>query len=367
MNQRFSRAVRLGRAILTEARAEKITFLAGSLAYHAFISLLPLLVLLLVAITTLGTESMEAGFLALVRSLVSPGGRDVALAELFIAELRAASQSTGLSVVGGAVLLWGTMRIFRGVDTAFSAVYETEAANTFLDQLRDAVVVLVAFGVAVVVAGVLQRLLPPGTALSRIALAGTLALTLYPMYYVFPDTDVTAVEVVPGTLFAAIGLTLLESLFRFYLTLGGSESQPTVISGVLVLLTWLYFASLVLLLGVVVNAVLSNRSRDIHVVPVFGDNMPTQAGTSDERSVAERLRRLEHLFATESLVTITAGDETVTLPAPLSVEIDTDADGFVFDGSLFGLTLQWAANGHAENDVTEETASEEDDSEPRDS
>lgn len=365
MDPRLSRAGRLGRAVVDEARAEKITFLAGSLAYHAFISLLPLLVLLLVAITTLGSESVEAGFLELVRSLLSPGGRHAALAELFVTELRAASRSSGLSIVGGAVLLWGTMRIFRGLDTAFSDVYESEAANTLLDQLLDAGVVLVAFGAAVIGAGLLQRLLPGGVVVSILALAGTLALTLYPIYYVFPDTDVTPLEVVPGTLFTAVGLTLLESLFSLYLALAGGENQPTVISGVLVLLTWLYFASLVLLLGVVVNAVLANRSRDVDVVPLLGD-APHPGETPEDRSLlVTGLKRLEAAAESGDSLSIAIGDEQVTLPAPLHVEVDTRVEGFDFGGGQFGLTMRWTAGADAggEDDAG---ISDVDDDEPDD-
>jgi membrane protein len=360
MDPRLSRAGRLGRAIVHEARAEKITFLAGSLAYHAFISLLPLLVLLLVAITTLGNEGLEAGFLELVRELLSPGGRDAALTELFVTELRTASQSTGLSIVGGAVLLWGTMRIFRGLDTAFSDVYETEGANTFTDQLGDAAVVLVAFTAAVVGAGLLQRVVPDGMLVSRLALVASLALTLYPIYYVFPDTDVTPLEVVPGTLFTAVGLTLLESLFSVYLSISGSESQPTVISGVLVLLTWLYFASLVLLFGVVINAVLSNRSQDVDVVPLFGD-APAPGETPDDRSqLVTDLRWLEAVTDTGRPVTVTIGEETVTLPAPVHVETDTASEGFDFGSGQFGLTLRWAADGDS-GDTGDGAAADDDD------
>jgi signal peptidase len=37
-------------------------------------------------------------------------------------------------VLGVVLLIWGTLRIFRGLDTAFSDIYESEAANPFTDQ-----------------------------------------------------------------------------------------------------------------------------------------------------------------------------------------------------------------------------------------
>lgn len=359
MDPRLERAAELGRAIVHETRTEKVTFLAGSLAYHAFISLLPLLVLLLVAITSLGNQPLEKGFLELVRALLSPGGSDAAVTDLFVEELRSAGQSTGVSAIGVAVLVWGTMRIFRGLDTAFSDIYETEAENTFVDQLSDGLVVLIAFGAAVVVAGTLQRLIPADAAglgwrtAQFLLLVGGLSLTLYPMYYVFPDTDVSTVEVVPGTLFAAVGLTTLESLFRLYMQYSGSTGDSNVIAGILALLTWLYFTSLVILLGVVLNAVLSNRSADVNVRPVFGSVAPTASAPTPARSaLADSLTRVNTLLSSASSVAITVDDETVPLPPPQTFETDTERDLLELGGGRFGLELRWSVAADDESEST---------------
>lgn len=362
MDARVRRAADLGRAIVHETRTEKITFLAGSLAYHAFISLLPLLVLVLVAVTTFGHSGLEAGYMTVVRALLSPGGSQATAADLFLEELRSAGESAGLSVVGGLVLLWGTMRIFRGLDTAFSDIYETEAENTFVDQLTDGVVVLVAFVAAIVVAGGLQRLVPAGStglgwrAVQFGLLVGGLTLTLYPMYYVFPDTDVTALEVLPGTVFAALGLTSLEALFRLYLDLSGSSGESGLIASVLVLLTWLYFTSLVVLEGVVLNAVLSNRSADVNVKPVIGGvqrGYEAAEPTIDRDTLVERLTHLDSLLDGRESVTIGVGDESVSLPAPQDHETDTDRRVFELGGGRLGLTLGWSAGATVPGPETE--------------
>lgn len=41
MDDQLSRIVEVLQAIVYEARTEKLTFMAGSIAYHAFVSLLP--------------------------------------------------------------------------------------------------------------------------------------------------------------------------------------------------------------------------------------------------------------------------------------------------------------------------------------
>ncbi|MFC6726112.1 YihY/virulence factor BrkB family protein, partial [Halobium palmae] len=281
MNRRTERALEVGRAVLHEARVEKVTFLAGSIAYHAFVSLLPLFVLVLTVVSTVGDEALRAQFLDVVAAMVTPEAGELLLQEL-------SGTDPGLTAVGGVLLVWGTLRIFRGLDTAFSDVYETEAENTFADQLSDGVVVLVTFAFAIVVASALLSVLPSGGGvlgwlLRRVAVVAGLTLTFLPMFYIFPDTDVSVVEVLPGTALAAVGLTAFEALFRFYVATRDPESSA--IAGILVLLTWLYVSGLVLLLGVVVNAVLSNRSADVNIEPVIGDHRPTSEPDRADRAV----------------------------------------------------------------------------------
>lgn len=340
MNPRIERGLTVGRAIVTEMRAEKITFLAGSIAYHAFVSLLPLLLLLLAAISAVGNRSLEEGFIALIQAVLTPGAQ-----QLLVDELQTAGGSTGLTIVGGIVLVWGTLRIFRGLDTAFSDIYETETANTLGDQLSDGVIVLVTFAIAVVAAVVVQSLIPVGDdglvawTLSRLALVVGLMLTFFPMYYIFPDTDVSVVEVLPGTLFTALGLVTFETLFTLY----AQSGDKSVVGGILVLLTWLYFSGLVVLLGAVVNAVLSNRSADVSIDPVIGGVAPThKRDRATRREIVTSLTELKRLFDTDEEIVITVGDESVTLPSPQRYETDTESSRLgLVDGSV-GLELRWS-------------------------
>ncbi|MEZ3144614.1 YihY/virulence factor BrkB family protein [Halobaculum sp. MBLA0143] len=339
---RATRAVELGRAVVHEARAEQLTFLAGSIAYHAFVSLLPLLLLVLFVLSALGGLAPTEAVFALVAAALTDGTADVLLAEL-----RRASASRQLSLAGVAVLVWGTLRVFRGLDTAFSDVYETESANGFLDQLRDGLVVSGAFGLSVVVAATLHAAVPADgaglgpTLANRLVLVVGLAVTLYPMYYVFPDTDVTPAEVVPGTLLAATGLTAFVSLFGLYVRWSGEQPEESVLAAILVFLTWLYVSGFVVLLGAVVNAVLSNRSADVSVRPVIGDAAGDD-GPGDRRGAATAptdadLAALERLLA-DGVVEVGGSDDALALPAPSAVAVERDGDGP-------RVTLSWDGDG----------------------
>jgi membrane protein len=342
MNRRVARTLTLGRAVVREARAEKLTFMAGSIAYHAFVSLLPLLLLMLAAVAAVGNRTLEAALIQLTLAVLTPGASDV-----LVAELRATSGSAGLSVFGLLVLLWGTLRIFRGLDTAFSDIYESETANTFLDQLGDGLLVLLTFGVALVAAGLLENALPSGDGaatwlLHRAVLVVGLAVTFYPMYYVFPDSDVTPLEVVPGVLVAAVGLTAFEALFRLYVEFSTQQPTQSTLAGILVFLTFLYFSGLVILLGAVVNAVLSNRSKDVSVRPVFGGVDPDERpSASSQAAVLTAVRRLDATLVDADEVVVTVDGARVSLPPPDAVAADTDRSGLI-EGDV-RLELRWTS------------------------
>jgi membrane protein len=339
------RVVTLARAIVHEVRAENLTFMAGSIAYHAFLSLLPILVLVLAAISTFGDQSLVDAFLRLTQSVLTRGA-----GEVIVDELSATRGSLSASIVGGAVLIWGTLRIFRGLDQAFSDIYESEAENTFVDQVGDGVVVLGTFAVAIL-GGVIVNSVFPATGdpllsvVRRLLFVGGLILTFLPMFYIFPDEDdVTVREVLPGVVLAAVGLTLFESVFQLYLAYRNPD-EAGVVTGIVLLLTWLYFSGLVILLGAVVNAVLANRSADVNVDPVFGGVTPTETRAERDR-LLRQLRGLQTRLGDGRRLSITVDeDDAVVLGAPTDAEVSVDGSAFadsavLADGDV-ELRLRW--------------------------
>ena len=117
---------------------------------------------------------------------------------------------------------------------------------------------------------------------SAVAIVGTLAtllalvIVLLPLYYFLPGGDVTVREAIPGAVLAAVGLTVLQVVFRIYAARAGAFEAYGVLGGVLLLVTVLYFAGMVLLIGVLLNALLAGR--------VAGRETPAEDG------LAERLR-----------------------------------------------------------------------------
>jgi membrane protein len=263
-----ARVTSFGQTFVGEVQDKEITFIAASLAYYAFVSLIPLLLLLLVAVSVIGGQEMANQIGAAAGGALSPSGQG-----LVTEAISNQNGAAGATVVSLLALLWSALKLFRGLDTAFSRAYGRESPG-IATQIKNGLVTLVAVVLGTVITvgvGAVVSLSPVDVTvagISAVALAGTLAtllglaLTLFPLYYLLPGGNVTVHEAVPGALFAAVGWTILQIGFRFYAANAGSYEAYGVIGAVLLLVTLLYFAGMILLLGVVLNAVLGGRTAE---------------------------------------------------------------------------------------------------------
>ena len=250
-------AVQILREILHESKSKNVPFMAGSIAYSAFLSLLPLVLLLVIAASVLGGETLANQVQAVTENYLTPSGQS-----LLTDSINPDSSQAGVSILGLVVLLWGVLRVFRALDTAFSAIYDTQWKTDLLHQLKDGIVVLASLGIAllvVLVAALSLRLVPnlpfPQLARGALLIFG-LSIVFIPIYYVFPDADLPFKMILPGAVFAAVGWALLNAGFSIYVAHSSAQDLYGVLGGVILLITFLYFGALVILLGAIVNVVL---------------------------------------------------------------------------------------------------------------
>lgn len=352
MNSRSRRLRTVLEAVIHEIRTERITFMAGSIAYNAFVSLLPLLILLLALVSVIGNQRLEASLLAVVQSTVTPGAGDV-----LVAELRNASVEASLFGLG--VLVWGMLRIFRSLDAAVSDIYETEANNTFGDQLVDGITVFVSMAGVVLVAIVVESRVTFGTGSTvgwlahRVVLVSFLALALFPIYYLFPDEpEMHPLEAVPGVFFTATALMAFESVFQLYIEYSSNAAENSVLAGILVFMTWLYLSGLVVLIGAAINAVFSNRSEDVNIAPVIGG---VAASTAEQPpalsgSPTDAVTELQQRLPTATEVAVVVDGDSIQLPAPTQTEADTDGSRLPFVDGTVDITLRWDSDENEQNE-----------------
>lgn len=330
------------RGIIYEIRVERVTFMAGSVAYNAFLSLLPLLFLLLALVSSIGSETLEGSLVSITQTIITPGAGDI-----IIQELRQATVS--ISILGVLILGWGALRIFRSLDMAFSDIYESQAENTLVNQLTDGITVLVSLTAVVVLVLLVETRIPVETGatvgwfLQRGVLFAVLCVALFPMFYLFPDeSDMQYIEAVPGVIVTALGLLVLQSFFGLYLTFSDPQVQNSVLASLIVFLTWLYFNALVILIGAVINAVLTNRSAQIQLEPVIGDNSLADPAAREEYGIPRAtIIHLSEVLPTARSVEITVGDDRFVLPPPERIDVDENTSRLPFINNTAHITLHW--------------------------
>ncbi|MCU4926274.1 YihY/virulence factor BrkB family protein [Halobacteria archaeon AArc-dxtr1] len=269
----------LVRDVAAVARERQLSAKSAALAYHGFNTLVPLVVLLLVGV------AIADGFAVVLDAIETATGLEETVSR------DALDQATGdggadlgrAALLATAILLWSAARLFQAVNSAFTAVYGSRKSQSYLRAalttsavtIGNAVLLTatVAVGVALVsVLGVSISVVVDGRwagIASTAALALLLFLLFVPMYYLFPEADVSVREVLPGTALAAGSWTLLALGFRVYVVTSESVALFGIAGAVLLVLTWVYLGALCLLLGAVCNAVLAGRvEADEGWVPV---------------------------------------------------------------------------------------------------
>jgi membrane protein len=260
-------AVSRAKAVKDVFGAKNVTFLAGSIAYSAFVSLVPLVLFVLLAVSVFGVPELQQRIVEVTTESVSPSVGGVI--EVMIEQQRGAGagSTVGASVIGALTLAWGAIKVFRGLDTAFSEIYETTARESFVGQIKKSLLVLLTLTLGILamvgatgVVAVFSSVPLVGVLVPLLLVVG-LCVAFFPMYYLFPDADHEPRDVIPGTVVGAVGWTVLQVLFQVYVSLSGGGGG-NLIAGILLLVTWLYFSGVVLLLGAVVNAVGAGRAGE---------------------------------------------------------------------------------------------------------
>ncbi|WP_049921536.1 YihY/virulence factor BrkB family protein [Halopiger djelfimassiliensis] len=276
-----SEGLELATRIVRLARTEQLTLLAAGVAFYGFISLVPLTLLALGIAASIGGEALATRLTAAVSDVLTPTAQEL-LAETFVDETGRQSAT----VVGAVGLLWGSSRVLRGLDRAFSKVYGTAASKSLFDSFWDATIVFLVISVGLSLVGALELAVrfvpfvgidllgPPFIVLGLFA-------TFLPLYVVFPDANVGLGEAVPGTIIAAVGWFVLSRTFSLYAGYAGEYVIYGALGAVFLVLIWLYLGAIILVFGAVVNATIADREVDRQLQSPGARQVRTEAMTDD--------------------------------------------------------------------------------------
>ena len=249
---------------------------AAMLAYYGFLSLIPLLLLLVVLFSGYVLSSRSAlDALQSISHQIFPDFSDAALLEL-----RKVSQQRIWSLLSVVVLFWAITPLAAAIRGTFDRVFTPERAFGYLHgKVRDIAGALTLLGLFVLVVigkivyGALQTRLQIDFSAQTTAINGA-ATFLFSLgglcffYWVFAPGRLRFVEILGGALVAMPLLFLLRPAFAWFLRFNPNYGFAFgSLKAIFLLLTWVYFSFVIILYGAEIIA--GARRRDLVLLRDF--------------------------------------------------------------------------------------------------
>jgi membrane protein len=249
----------LWKRVWTKYKADDVANQAAKVAYYFFMSLPPLLMATFGLAGIFGGDGTAAWLTGnLQRSLPAEAG---VLVNGFVTEV-VHKQHPGLLSIGLLLAIWAGANVFMALEDTLNAAYGILCARGFVKRRMVALAALLAVGLlflagsAALLAGPsIAKALGLGIAWQVVQWPVGLALVVaafWVVYYVLPNRDQRGCKrVLLKSSAIAAGLWLLATLgFRLYAANFGSYGKTYgVLGGMIVLLLWMDYTSLVILLG----------------------------------------------------------------------------------------------------------------------
>jgi YihY family inner membrane protein len=266
--QRRHRAIAFPLAVVKKFGDDRAGNLAALIAYYGFLSLFPLLLVMVAVLGLLvrGNPDLQGDIL------------DSTLAQFPIIGDQLKRNITGLAGtgagvavgVGTGVALWGGLGVMQAAQSAMNHVWDVplkDRPNFWKARLRS-LIMLVVLGTFILgstfMSGLGTSTGALGAALRVAGFAGSVGLNLIAFalaYGVLTARNLSWRDVLPGAIFAAVVWGILQAVGSFYVS--HSLKDATAVYGffgfVLGLLAWIYLGAQITLYGAEINAVKARR------------------------------------------------------------------------------------------------------------
>jgi membrane protein len=248
---------------------DKVPRMGAALAYYSVFSVAPLL---LIAIAIAGIFFGEQAAKSQLRDQISEavGSSAAAAVEEILGSVHRGGTGLLGSLIGLVILLFGASGVFIELQDALNSIWKVKPKPgrsgvwafirdrlfSFLVVLGTGFLLLASLIVTAVLAGVENALRDQLTgigwfwwSINLIVTFGLITLLFAMIYKVLPDTTVGWRDVWVGAVLAALFFSLGKYLIGLYVSRGGVASAFGAAGSVIVLLTWVYYSSQILLFG----------------------------------------------------------------------------------------------------------------------
>jgi membrane protein len=245
--------------------------LVSMVAFSVLTSFVPLILAVVLVLALLpGSADSVHGFASQIdRVLPAAVSKDANITGLIHSIHSASGILTLVTIVG---LIWGGTNLFGSIETAFAFVYRVKTRDIVPQKLMALVLILLfvvllplSFVSSLLLAATtttLGRIMPSalhGSFSAALGLAAgfvSLFLLFVAIYTIVPNMQIAWRHAWRGALVASVAVWLVNTAFPFYAAhfLGTGQYGVATIGTVIITITWVWFFSLVLLLGAQINA-----------------------------------------------------------------------------------------------------------------
>ncbi|MDB5076437.1 MAG: YihY/virulence factor BrkB family protein [Chloroflexi bacterium] len=245
--------------------------LAAMLAYNVLTSFFPLTLAIITLLAYIPSVSGGPEHVASQLNTILPSNIRT---QINIANLvRSVNSSLGLlSLISLIGLLWSGMNLFGAIESAFAIIFRVKTRNFFAQKLMSVLMIFVfAFLITLSFASTfllsaatttLGKILPSffSGPFGLIIGYGTTLISLFVLfvaiYTVVPNIPVRWRFAWPGAVVAAIGMAIVNNVFPAFAAhfLGSGQYGSAALAAALVVITWFWFFSVLLLVGAQINS-----------------------------------------------------------------------------------------------------------------
>jgi YihY family inner membrane protein len=240
------------------------TSLASMIAFWAFFSIFPLMMVLVTILGFVLPASTKDTVLTHVAAMFP------------LLDAKSIKGLTGTwwpLVAGGVTALWSGLGVVRTTQTAFNSVWEIPYHERpgLIEQVLRSLWVLSTIGVGLVATTLISGFVTSSSTGVNLGTAGriggyVLAIVLdvglfIAAFRMLTDREITTRDVLPGAIFSGLVFFVLEQLSSFIIARHLQSAQSTYghFATVITILWWFYIQAIVTLLGAQLNVVLKER------------------------------------------------------------------------------------------------------------
>jgi membrane protein len=259
--------LRIFKGTLSEFGEDKVLRLSGALAYYAMFSIGPLLVIAIgLAGLVFGRDAVRGQLEQQLQSVIGPGAT-----KMIASMMSAQSHGAGLitTILGILALLFGASGVFGQLQDALNTIWgvKSKPGHGFLDLLRArflSLTMVLGTGFLLLISmalstfltaftGVLGSYLPIPEAVAHVlnfvVSFAVISLLFAMIFKVLPDVIIPFKYVWIGAIGTALLFTIGKYLLALYLGRESTASAYGAAGSVIIILMWVYYASLILFFG----------------------------------------------------------------------------------------------------------------------